>query len=229
MRLQHLSDHIVQPGGPLVQRALLLQGDLKILLQTLNHALVTLTHPWGLLLLRTRSARKGETSARDASGPRHAACTPLEQCGEDGQHLYLNISKVHPVEVRQHLVDLWGILEDGAGRLGQVVQTGVTSQRLGKGADHRHLHQGGAEHDHSRCTQLFAETRWDSFYLGADNLLRKVGHGIREPALQAFSKVTNGLSESTWTNTYFTTWICLCQCTIRNKQNHADSLHLITA
>lgn len=32
VRLQDLRDHIVQPGSPLVQRALLLQGDLKILL-----------------------------------------------------------------------------------------------------------------------------------------------------------------------------------------------------
>lgn len=45
VRLQDLRDHVVQPGSPLVQRALLLQGDLKILLQTLNHALVALTHP----------------------------------------------------------------------------------------------------------------------------------------------------------------------------------------
>lgn len=51
VRLQDLSDHIVQPGSPLVQRALLLQSDLKILLQALNHALVTLTHPRRLFLL----------------------------------------------------------------------------------------------------------------------------------------------------------------------------------
>lgn len=55
------------------------------------------------------------------------------------KHTNLDISKVHPVEVGQHLVDLGGVLEDGAGRLGQVVQTGVTSERLGEGADHRHL------------------------------------------------------------------------------------------
>lgn len=51
VRLQDLSDHVVQPGGPLVQRALLLQGDLKILLQALDHALVTLAHPRSLFLL----------------------------------------------------------------------------------------------------------------------------------------------------------------------------------
>lgn len=52
VRLQDLSDHVVQPGGPLIQRALLLQGDLKILLQALDHALVTLAHPRSLLLFR---------------------------------------------------------------------------------------------------------------------------------------------------------------------------------
>lgn len=50
VRLQDLSDHVVQPGSPLVQRALLLQGDLKILLQALDHALVTLAHPRRLFL-----------------------------------------------------------------------------------------------------------------------------------------------------------------------------------
>lgn len=50
VRLQHLSDHVVQPRGPLVQRALLLKGHFKVLLQTLNHALVALTHPRRLLL-----------------------------------------------------------------------------------------------------------------------------------------------------------------------------------
>lgn len=35
-------------------------------------------------------------------------------------------------------------------------------------------------------------------YLGADDLLREVGHGVGQPALQAFGKVTDGLSESAW-------------------------------
>lgn len=55
VRLQDLRDHVVQPGSPLVQRALLLQRDLKILLQTLNHALVTLAHPRCLLLLDAKT------------------------------------------------------------------------------------------------------------------------------------------------------------------------------
>lgn len=60
----------------------------------------------------------------------------------DIRQIYLNVGKIHSVEVREHLVDLGGVLEDGASCLGQVVQTGVTSQRLGKGTDHRHLHHG---------------------------------------------------------------------------------------
>ncbi len=35
-----------------------------------------------------------------------------------------------------------------------------------------------------------------SCYLGADDLLRKVGHGVSQPALQTLGKVTDGLSES---------------------------------
>lgn len=35
-------------------------------------------------------------------------------------------------------------------------------------------------------------------YLGADDLLREVSHGVGQPALQAFGKVTDGLSESAW-------------------------------
>lgn len=35
-----------------------------------------------------------------------------------------------------------------------------------------------------------------SGYLGADNLLRKVGHGVSQPTLQTLGKVTDGLSES---------------------------------
>lgn len=52
---------------------------------------------------------------------------------------HLDVGEVHPVEVGEHLVDLGGVLEDGARRLGQVVQTGVSSQSLSKRADHGHL------------------------------------------------------------------------------------------
>lgn len=44
----------------------------------------------------------------------------------------LDISKVHTVKVREHLVDLSCVLEDSAGCLGEVVQTGVATQGLGK-------------------------------------------------------------------------------------------------
>lgn len=44
----------------------------------------------------------------------------------------LNVSKVDTVEVGKHLVDLSRVLEDGTCRLGEVVQTGVATQGLGK-------------------------------------------------------------------------------------------------
>ncbi len=50
VRLQYLSDHVVQPSGPLLQGALLLKGGLEIQLEALNYALFTLAHPRGLLL-----------------------------------------------------------------------------------------------------------------------------------------------------------------------------------
>lgn len=49
----------------------------------------------------------------------------------DQTNLY--ISKVNTVEVGQHLVDLCCVLEDSTGCLGQVVQTSVATQCLGKG------------------------------------------------------------------------------------------------
>ena len=45
---------------------------------------------------------------------------------------YLDIGKVHSVEVCQHLTDLRGILQHGPGSLGQVVQRGITTQSLCK-------------------------------------------------------------------------------------------------
>ena len=52
---------------------------------------------------------------------------------------YLYISKVDTVEVCEHLVDLGGVLQHGAGRLGQVVQGGVATQGLGKSTDSSQL------------------------------------------------------------------------------------------
>lgn len=124
VRLQDLRNHVVQPGGPLVQGALLLQGHLEVLLQTLDHALVTLADPRRLLLLD--KPRVGQRGAAAAAEP-------------PGGGAYLYVGEVHPVEVREHLVDLGGVLQNGAGRLGQVVQTGVTPQSLGERTDHRHL------------------------------------------------------------------------------------------
>lgn len=48
--LKQLRDDTIQPGGPLLQSVLLLQSHFKVLLQTLHHAVVALTHPGRLLL-----------------------------------------------------------------------------------------------------------------------------------------------------------------------------------
>lgn len=47
----------------------------------------------------------------------------------------LHVGEVDAVEVAQHLVDLRGVLQHGARRLGQVVQRRVSAQRLCKGTD----------------------------------------------------------------------------------------------
>lgn len=44
----------------------------------------------------------------------------------------LDVGKVNTVKVREHLVDLGCVLEDSAGCLGEVVQTCVATQCLGK-------------------------------------------------------------------------------------------------
>lgn len=71
MRFEDLRDHVIQPGGPLVQGALLLQGDLKVLLQALDHALVTLTHPGSLLLSDTTRLRQVTHHGRGVGAERH--------------------------------------------------------------------------------------------------------------------------------------------------------------
>lgn len=53
----------------------------------------------------------------------------------------LDVGKVDAVEVREHLVDLGCVLEDGAGCLGQMVQTGVAAQGLGEGVGRRDLQE----------------------------------------------------------------------------------------
>lgn len=45
VRLEHFSDHVVQPSSPLFQGALLLEGGLEVLLKALNYALFALAHP----------------------------------------------------------------------------------------------------------------------------------------------------------------------------------------
>lgn len=48
--LQDLSNNVIQPISPLVQRTLLLQSELEVLFQLLYHAFLALAHPRGLLL-----------------------------------------------------------------------------------------------------------------------------------------------------------------------------------
>ena len=52
---------------------------------------------------------------------------------------YLYVGEVDAVEVAEHLIDLGGVLQHGAGRLGQVVQRGVPTQGLSKCTHHRCL------------------------------------------------------------------------------------------
>lgn len=165
MRLQDLRDHVVQPGSPLVQRALLLQGDLKVLLQTLHHALVTLAHPRRLLLLRPREHIQQDIPTR-----------PLCSFYPPSLEVYLDVGEVHPVEVGEHLVDLRGILEDSAGCLGQVVQTGVTSQCLGEGADYCHLHHG----DGTRETMKWNATMFVGLFLFFNHTDRVIKYNAAE-------------------------------------------------
>lgn len=118
-------------------------------------------------------------SVRDSTMGNNTLQQYLWSAVEKMANIYLNIGKVHPVEVRQHLVDLWGILEDGAGCLGQVVQTGITSQCLGKGTDHSHLQQAGRVHDGSRHTNR-CEQRED---LTRFTLVRIISWGKLDMAL----------------------------------------------
>lgn len=43
--LEDLTDDVVEPGGPLLQGALLLQCSLEVLLESLHHALLALADP----------------------------------------------------------------------------------------------------------------------------------------------------------------------------------------
>lgn len=50
-----------------------------------------------------------------------------------GGWTYLDIGKVHSVEVGEHLTDLGGVLQHGPGGLGEVVEGGVATEGLGEG------------------------------------------------------------------------------------------------
>lgn len=51
----------------------------------------------------------------------------------------LHVGEVDAVEVAEHLVDLRGVLQDGACCLGQVVQRRVSAQGLSKGTNSGYL------------------------------------------------------------------------------------------
>ena len=84
-------------------------------------------------------------------------------------HLFLDINKVDPVEIGQHLRDLSGVLQYGAGRLRQMVEGRVAAQRLGEGGDggQLHLHHAG----------------------------RRALRGRAQPALQRLGEVTDHLRQ----------------------------------
>lgn len=138
--LERLRDDAVQPGSPLLQRLLLLQSHLEVLLQPLHHAVLTLTHP-GRLLLKGTAERVGTCSLRLK---RQRTRTDGEE-GDGSTNLY--VSEIDPVEVREHLVDLGRVLQDRAGGLSQVVQASVAPQCLGEGAYTHHLMERGRSYN----------------------------------------------------------------------------------
>ena len=54
-------------------------------------------------------------------------------------HLLLDVVKIDAIEIGQHLSDLRWIVQNGTGRLGQMIQGSVASQGLRKGVNSRHL------------------------------------------------------------------------------------------
>ena len=48
--LQRVIDHVLQPARPLLERVLLLQGGLEVVLEPLHHRRIALADPGGLLL-----------------------------------------------------------------------------------------------------------------------------------------------------------------------------------
>ena len=103
--LKDLGDNTIQPGSPLLQGVLLLQSHFKVLLQSLDHTVFTLTHPGCLLLrgawvdsfrvlLRFTLTSTQENNRWEGEGRETVILTDLY------------ISEINPVEVREHLVDL---------------------------------------------------------------------------------------------------------------------------
>lgn len=59
---------------------------------------------------------------------------------EQSEPCYLYIAEVNTVEVAEHLCDLSRVLQDGAGRLGQMIKRGVPPQSLSERSRTHHLH-----------------------------------------------------------------------------------------
>lgn len=124
--LQYLWDNTAQPAGPLLQRVLLQQSHLEILLQAQHYPVFTLTNP-GCLLLRTEWTVSGLfVSLKHSRQDR--------KCSTD-----LDIVEVNTVEVWEHLVDVGWVLEDSVSCLSQVVQACVAAQHLGEWVYTHHL------------------------------------------------------------------------------------------
>lgn len=81
---------------------------------------------------------------------------------------------------------VWGYHTDGVIKYNAAEEVPVTVR--GSGSRHHDWHTSSCAFD--------KQDQSSSCYLGADYLLRKVGHGVSEPALQTFGKVPYGLSES---------------------------------
>lgn len=114
---------------------------------------------------------------------------------EKSELYYLYIGEVDAVEVAEHLCDLSRVLQDGAGRLSQMIERRVAPQSLSERSRTHHLHK--TTHSVSMTTPRTEASQRKSVCvsdLDADHLLWDADHGIGEPVLQTLSKVTDGLS-----------------------------------
>lgn len=62
-------------------------------------------------------------------------------CHEQSELCYLYVGEVDAVEVAEHLCDLSRVLQDGAGRLSQMIERRVAPQSLSERSRTHHLHK----------------------------------------------------------------------------------------